>query len=117
MNDLGASVDFYTKILGLASEDRQDPFAVIRVTADLIMLLAPWGTEGNQHLAFSMTAGEFQATFDRVRAAGIDYGDTFHEVGNMKGPGKERGARGMGWSLYFLDPSRHLIEIRSYENL
>jgi hypothetical protein len=32
----------------------------------------------------------------------------------MQGPGEEAGAKGMGKALYFLDPSKHLIEIRCY---
>ena len=62
-----------------------------------------------------MTRAEFDAVFRRVREAGIAYGDSFHGVGNMCGPGDEGGARGPGKALYFFDPSKHLIEIRYYE--
>jgi catechol 2,3-dioxygenase-like lactoylglutathione lyase family enzyme len=62
-----------------------------------------------------MAKDEFEQVFSRVREAGIPYGDTFHEVGNMRGPGDETGARGPGKAVYFFDPSRHLIEIRHYE--
>ena len=41
-----------------------------------------------------MTSREFDAVFTRVRARGIAYGDSFHDVGNMRGPGMEPGARG-----------------------
>ena len=50
--------------------------------------------------------------FARLRAEGIQYGDSFHDVGSMKGPGVEAGAHGDEPSLYFNDPSRHLLEIR-----
>ena len=66
------------------------------------------------HLAFAMSPDEFDGVFTRIRAAGIEYGDSFHEVGNMRGPGNEPGARGPGAALYFFDPSKHLIEIRHY---
>ena len=39
-------------------------------------------------------------------------------LGNMQGPSLESragGARGRATSLYFLDPNRHMIEIRHYE--
>jgi len=109
------SVRFYTEILGLSYEGEREPFSVVRVTPELTLQLAPWGTEGGEHLAFAMTRAEFEAAFERIRAAGIEFGDSFHSVGNMKGPGEESGARGPGRSLYFFDPSRHLIEIRHYE--
>jgi extradiol dioxygenase family protein len=54
-------------------------------------------------------------TVDRVKAAGIEYGDSFHSVGNMQGPGEEEGSRGAGQAVYMFDPSKHLIEIRHYE--
>ena len=42
-----------------------------------------------------------------------------HDVGgSMKGPAVEArpgGARGLATSLYFLDPNKHMIEIRRYE--
>jgi hypothetical protein len=62
-----------------------------------------------------MARSEFEEIFGRVRAAGIEYGDSFHQVGNMRGPGDEVGAQGPGKSVYFFDPSKHLIEIRHYE--
>jgi catechol 2,3-dioxygenase-like lactoylglutathione lyase family enzyme len=115
VNDRDASIRFFTDLLGLDCEGESGPFTVIRVTRDLTFQLAPWGTTGGQHLAFSMSRDEFEKTFSRVRRAGIPYGDSFHEVGNMRGPGQEDGARGMGAALYLLDPNQHLIEIRHYE--
>jgi len=62
-----------------------------------------------------MNGEEFENVFKRLREAGIAYGDAFDRVGNMKGPGEESGARGIGKAVYFFDPNRHLIEIRSYD--
>jgi catechol 2,3-dioxygenase-like lactoylglutathione lyase family enzyme len=115
VNDVKKSIEFYTGILGLKYDGEREPFSVIRVTPHFIVQLAPWGTKGGEHLAFSMTRGEFDATFTRIREAGIEYGDQFHAVGNMRGPGKEGGAEGMAAALYFFDPDKHLIEIRHYE--
>lgn len=114
VNDLAESVTFYGEVLGLLSEGQRGPFEVLRVTPDLTLQLAQWGTEGGGHLAFALDRGEFDAAFSRIRAAGIPYGDSFQSVGNMQGPGEEDGARGPGRSLYFFDPNRHLLEIRSY---
>lgn len=115
VNDLPKSIEFYTRVVGFVLDGERPPFTVIRVTPNFVIQLAPWGTRGGQHLAFSMTRAEFEATFARIREAGIEYGDSFHAVGNMRGPGEEGGAEGMGKALYFFDPSKHLIEIRHYE--
>jgi catechol 2,3-dioxygenase-like lactoylglutathione lyase family enzyme len=114
-DDVKRSIEFYTGILGLTYEGPREPFEVIRVTPHFVIQLAPWGTKGGEHLAFSMTRAEFEATFARLRDAGIEYGDSFHTVGNLRGPGEEAGAEGIGAALYFFDPSKHLIEIRHYE--
>ncbi len=115
VKDREASLRFYTEVLGLAYDGEREPFSVVRVTPELTLQLAPWGTEGGEHLAFAMTRAEFDAAFARIREAGLEYGDSFHTVGNQKGPASECGARGPGHALYCFDPSRHLIEIRHYE--
>ena len=115
VNDVEESVRFYTDILGLIHEGQREPFTVVRVTSDFTIQLAPWGTEGGEHLAFAMPHSEFEEVFGRIREGGIEFGDSFHAVGNMQGPGEEAGARGPGASLYFFDPNKHLIEIRHYE--
>jgi catechol 2,3-dioxygenase-like lactoylglutathione lyase family enzyme len=86
-----------------------------RVTDDLTIQLAPFGTEGGYHLAFAFDGPAFAAALARIRDLGIEYGDSFHDVGNMQGPGIEAGARGDGPSVYVFDPSRHLVEIRTYD--
>jgi catechol 2,3-dioxygenase-like lactoylglutathione lyase family enzyme len=116
VNDARESVDFYTRVLGFGHEGERAPFSVIRVNDALTLQLAPWTTPGGEHLAFALTRAEFDEIFRRVREAGIDYGDSFHAVGNKQGPRDEEGARGPGKTLYFFDPNKHLIEIRHYES-
>lgn len=113
--DRDQSIEFFTNILGCTYEGQSEPFSVIRVTPELTLQLAPWGTDGGVHLAFALPRAEFDAAFDRVKAAGIPYGDSFHAVGNMQGPGDEEGSRGAGKAVYFFDPNQHLIEIRHYD--
>jgi hypothetical protein len=36
-------------------------------------------------------------------------------VGSNEGPGEEVGARGPAPTVYFYDPNKHLLEIRTYE--
>jgi catechol 2,3-dioxygenase-like lactoylglutathione lyase family enzyme len=116
VNDRDESVQFFTDVLDFGCEGESGPFTVVRVSPGLTLQLAPWGTTGGQHLAFSMSRAEFDATFSRIRAAEIPYGDSFHDVGNMRGPGHEDGARGQAPSLYLFDPNQHLIEIRHYDD-
>lgn len=115
VNALDESLPFYVDVLGLRYEGEEGPFGVLRVTPDLTLQLAPWGTKGGEHLAFAMSRQEFDACFARVKEAGLEFGDSFHAVGNMQGPGEETGARGPGAALYFFDPNKHLIEIRHYD--
>ena len=115
VNDREKSIDFYTRVLGFEYEGEREPFSMIRVTPDLVLQLAPWGTKGGEHLAFAMPRSEFDHVFRLVRESGIEYGDSFHSVGNMRGPGDESGARGPGKAVYLFDPSKHLIEIRYYD--
>jgi catechol 2,3-dioxygenase-like lactoylglutathione lyase family enzyme len=116
VNDAAESVRFYVDVLGLSFEGEREPFTVVRVTPEFTIQLAPWGTQGGEHLAFSLPRADFDEVFARIREAKIAFGDSFHAVGNMKGPGSEVGARGAGASLYFFDPNEHLIEIRHYDD-
>jgi catechol 2,3-dioxygenase-like lactoylglutathione lyase family enzyme len=112
VNDLEASVKFFVEVLGFAHEGRDGPFTVVRVSPDFILQLAPSGTSGGEHLAFAMAPAEFDATFARIKARAVGYGSAFDNVGSNTGPGMERGAHGMGASIYFFDPNKHLLEIR-----
>jgi catechol 2,3-dioxygenase-like lactoylglutathione lyase family enzyme len=125
VNDRKKSIEFYADILGLKYEGDREPFSILRVTPDFTLQLAQWGTKGGEHLAFAMSRKEFDEAFRRVIDKKIEYGDDFHSVGNMRGPGDETaeslksaggGARGLGKNLYFFDPNRHLLEIRHYES-
>lgn len=115
VNDIDASARFYVEALGFTDEGLDGPFTKLRVSPELTFQLAPWGSNGGDHLAFAMSASEFDEVFERLRNMGIKYGDSFHAADNMQGPGEEGGARGMGAALYFFDPNQHLIEIRHYE--
>src|SRR5882672_1963612 len=124
VNEISASVDFYTNVLGFQFEGEDGPFTVIRVSDDFTLQLAPWGTGGNEHLAFALSRQAFDDAFARVQEddafarvqeKAIPFGDSYHSVGNNSGPGVESGARGPAPTLYMNDPNNHLIEIRTYE--
>jgi len=115
VNDLAESVAFYTQLLGFAHAGTDGGFTVLRAGPSLQLQLAPWGTPGFENYAFAVSRPEFDAIFERLRAAGIAYGPTFDSVGSNAGPGTETGARGAAPTLYFNDPNRHLLEIRWYD--
>jgi catechol 2,3-dioxygenase-like lactoylglutathione lyase family enzyme len=115
VNSLEDSVAFYTSVLGFVAEGTDGPFTVVRVGPDCQLQLAPWGTAGFEHYAFAVSRTEFEQIFERIKAAGIAYGPTFASVGTNTGPGVEDGARGLAPTLYFNDPNKHLLEVRSYE--
>ena len=92
VNDLDASVAFYTRVMGFSAEGMDGPFAVLRVSP------------------------EFQDICSRLKADGIAHGPTFDTVGVNTQPGEETGARGRAPTLYFNDPNKHLLEIRTYEH-
>jgi catechol 2,3-dioxygenase-like lactoylglutathione lyase family enzyme len=114
VNDLAVSLQFYCEVLGFTAEGTDGPFNIVRVGPDCQLQLAPWGTPGVEHYAFSVTKAEFDQIFSRIKAAGIAYGPTFDAVGSNTGPGEECGARGAAPTLYFNDPNKHLLEIRAY---
>ena len=115
VNDIEASVDFYTNVLGFQMDGQDGPFTIIRVNERFTMQLAPWGTGGNEHYAFALSRAAFENVFDRIKEKRIPFGDSFHSVGNNVGPGVESGAKGAGPTVYLNDPNNHLIEIRTYD--
>ena len=117
INDISESVAFYTEIMGFTNAGADGPFTVVRVSDTFQLQLAPWGTPGSEHYAFAVSEATFNEIFARIKAAGLDYGPSFDSVGSNTGPGAEIGARGEAPTLYFFDPNKHLIEIRTYEGV
>ena len=117
VNDLDASVAFYTEVMGFTLDGMDGPFTVLKCGPDFLLQLAPWGTPGLEHYAFSVSKREFQDIFERIKSRGIAFGPTFDSVGVNTSPGQESGARGIAPTLYFNDPNKHLLEIRTYELL
>ena len=115
VNDAKANAAFYVDVLGFEHGGMDGPFTVIKAGDACQLQLAPWGTSGGEHLAFALAPDEFRRVFARIKERGIPYGDTVDGVGRNGGPGRETGARGPGPTVYFFDPDKHLIEIRTYE--
>lgn len=109
-----AAVAFYTSMLGLRDGGRVGHFAVVYVNDSLTLDFRAEESVQARHFAFAMDAEEFDTVFQRLKDAGIAYGDSPWTVGNMQGPGMTHGARGQGKAVYFCDPSGHLLEIKTY---
>jgi catechol 2,3-dioxygenase-like lactoylglutathione lyase family enzyme len=111
VRDVEASVRFYYRTLRF----RYEPEALVRVSPTLVLQLIQRPPTTSQHMAFSMSRAEFDETVERLKAAGIPFGDNFDTVGNMQGPGRAHGSRKDGSSIYFHDPDQHMLEIICYE--
>jgi catechol 2,3-dioxygenase-like lactoylglutathione lyase family enzyme len=116
------SAEFYAKIFGFEDSGEKPGSALhpVRVNDSTILFFedssdsdSPWA-QGVHHLAFYLDSERFQDVFDRIKAAGIPFGDNYAEPANMNGPGIAPGARGSGKSVYFKDPYDNLLQIISY---
>jgi catechol 2,3-dioxygenase-like lactoylglutathione lyase family enzyme len=62
-----------------------------------------------------MDRATFDGAFSRIRERGVAFGDGPGNVDNMRGPGRSSGVHGPTDSVYFRDPSGHVLEILTYE--
>jgi catechol 2,3-dioxygenase-like lactoylglutathione lyase family enzyme len=115
VDDLGESLAFYRDVVGLTHAGTNGPFEVMLVTPDLAIDLYEGPVDSSRHLAFGMDRDIFDATFERIRAAGIAFGNGPGKARNMKGPGRSSGVHGATASVYFEDPSGHMLEILTYD--
>ncbi|RSM89436.1 VOC family protein [Kibdelosporangium aridum] len=105
--DAKASATFLADILGLEVGDKWGPFYPLvvsnGVTLDYIDTTADIQS---QHCAFLVDDDEFDASFERIKAAGIPYwADPYkqkpNEINHLYG----------GRGVYFDDPDGHAMEI------
>ena len=117
VNDQDESVEFYTKLLGFHYDGRggmNHVFAIIRLNDSFTLDLQRSDDVPGSHYAFAMDRAQFDQSFQAIKAAGIPYGDGPRDTANMRGPGTSTGAKGETLSVYFSDPSGHLLEIITY---
>jgi catechol 2,3-dioxygenase-like lactoylglutathione lyase family enzyme len=116
VNELDPTVDFYVNVMGFKpTGGDHGPYTEIRVNEDFTILLAPYGTTDSQHLAFALSRKEFDKIVALVKTGSVPHGSSYDNVGSNTGPGVETGSRGPAPTLYMFDPSKNLIEIRTYE--
>ncbi|HKY46539.1 MAG TPA: VOC family protein [Acidimicrobiia bacterium] len=116
VTDLAESMAFYRDVIGLEARGRSGPFEVMLITPDLALDLWAQAEPVSRHLAFGMDRPTFEATFDRIRASGTPYGDSPSTPTSMRGPGRSSGVHGETDSVYFHDPSGHILEILTYDD-
>ncbi|MER5728208.1 VOC family protein [Streptomyces sp. NPDC002138] len=102
------SAEFLAHILGLEVGTEWGPFIPVDTANGVQLDFATVPTESitAQHYAFLISEAEFDASFARIRAAGV----TYFADPQQKQPGEINHNDG-GRGLYFLDPSGHGMEI------
>jgi catechol 2,3-dioxygenase-like lactoylglutathione lyase family enzyme len=112
--DVESSLRFYVDVLGLPPvrvdewRDGAAPFPSVRISADAIIDLVaadgPIDAPNVDHFCLVTSA----AVVDALAAERERYRVT-------EGPVPRFGARGMGTSVYLLDPDDNTVELRTYE--
>ena len=114
VRDRQEAVKFYTEIFGFEDLGEAGPFLAVRVNDTLNLDFRQSDDFRSIHYAFAMEAAEFEDAFNRIKNAGIPYGDSPSAQDNMQGPGVTAGAKGDGKAVYFKDPNGHVLEIKTY---
>jgi catechol 2,3-dioxygenase-like lactoylglutathione lyase family enzyme len=108
--DQAQSLDFYTRILGLAEERRLDAIGLIQLRAgssmvDLVPADAPPSQEGRNvdHFCLGVVAADMDALSAWLKEQRVEV---------LGDPMPRYGARGTGLSLYVLDPDGNIVELK-----
>ncbi len=117
VRDLEVALGFYRDRLGLAIEGfeawraGEKPFVSARIGESLIDLV-PDPTYQPEHAGagglvhFCLTVDDFGAAIAELRAAGVPF---LHDEPVARG-----GARGVGLSVYVIDPDGYTVEIKEH---
>ena len=108
--DQGRALDFYTRVLGLTEERRLDAIGLIQLRAgesmvDLVPADPPPTDTGRNvdHFCLGIEAQEMEALVRYLRDQGVEV---------LGDPLPRYGARGMGLSIYVLDPDGNIVELK-----
>jgi catechol 2,3-dioxygenase-like lactoylglutathione lyase family enzyme len=104
--DKDAAATFFAEIFGLSYGGPQGHFAPVQVNETLTFDFDEVETFESHHYAFHVGDAEFDATLERVKAAGIPYGSHPWKADNYE-LNDWNGGRG----FYFRDPDGHLLEL------
>jgi catechol 2,3-dioxygenase-like lactoylglutathione lyase family enzyme len=101
-----ASARFFADLFALTFDGKADHFAPVKVNDTLTLLFAQENEFEHHHYAFHVSDAEFDAIFDRVKQAGMQYGSTPWSMQDGK-LNDWNGGRG----VYFRDPNGHVLEL------
>ena len=105
-HDKQASAKFLGGILGVKPDAQWGPFVPLRTANGVTLDFVDSKDVRTQHYAFLVTDEEFDASFGKIKKAGITYYASPHKEG--KGEINHHwGGRG----VYFEDPNGHLLEL------
>lgn len=107
--DPETSARFLGQILGVAIErdGPEDEFVCLRLADRVQILFSPATEIAHHHMAFRVTAGEFDALVQRLRHAGVPIGNDPEAPTN----GAVSDPLGGYGRVYFSDPDGHLFEV------
>ena len=103
--DKVAAAKFFADLFGLQAGEAGF-FAPVQVNEQLHLLFDTDTDFKTQHYAFHVSDAEFDAIFDRIKAAGIGYGSEPGAPDNGK-----LNHWGGGRGVYFRSPDGHLLEL------
>ncbi len=116
VRELERSLEFYRDLLGLAVEGLESlrsgakPFASVRIAESLIDLVPDPGYEPAGSTAglvhFCLTVDDLEPLLARLRSAGVAF---LHDD-----PVERGGGRGIGPSIYVLDPDGYVVELKRW---
>jgi len=108
--DQPRALDFYTRVLGLGEERRLEAIGLIQLRAgagmiDLVPADPAPSHEGRNvdHVCLGVDTADMAALVRYLRAEGVEV---------LGDPAERYGARGMGLSVYVLDPDGNVIELK-----
>lgn len=108
--DRERSLDFYGRILGCAEERRIEAIGLIQLRAgrsmiDLVPGDPPPTHEGRNvdHVCIGIETTDIATVASWLRAEGVEV---------LGEPAERYGARGMGLSVYVLDPDGNIVELK-----
>jgi catechol 2,3-dioxygenase-like lactoylglutathione lyase family enzyme len=107
--DVPRALEFYTRVLGLAEERRIERIGLIQLRAGASMIdLVPTDRRNEpgrnvDHFCLGVEAADLAEVARHLRGAGVPV---------MGEPAMRYGARGMGLSLYVLDPEGNTVELK-----
>ncbi len=108
--DQAGTLDFYTRVLGLTEERRLEAIGLVQLRAgqsmlDLVPADPPPSDTGRNvdHFCLGVDAPDMDALVAWLRTEGVVV---------LGEPAERYGARGMGLSVYVLDPEGNIVELK-----